>query len=464
MFSRGLAQFVTRINYTDLPREVVSAAKIAMLDYIGVAMAGSQQPSGRIISQVAHDPQSQNEAVVIGHRYRTNCASAALVNGTAGHVLDFDDCLDFPHVGLGHPSTSILPASLAIAEKRHLSGQDLLVAYCLGIEAYAKIGLMIKDAFREGHRWEWTGVLGAMGSTAACAKLLKLDEEKTDLSFGIGGSLANGLIRNFGSMAGHLHAGNAARGGIEAALLAERGFTAYPGIVEAPYGFYNTFTGNQDPLPVDIQLENLRTLGNPWNLINPGLMFKAFPCAHISHFGVDAGLQLRKRHNIDHRNIAEIEFRIPKVVQKVVHYPDPRTGIEGKFSLGYCLCRVLIERKIKISHFTDDAVNDPTTRELMRKIKWVVMDQDLNVGPFGYQEVILKMADGSVYSCKVEHAKGEPQNPQTSAEFTAKYMDSALYAGYDSRTAEQILQMVLNIEGLEDITELADLFMVGSPS
>ena len=274
MFTSKLSQFIYCNNFKNLPAEAVTAAKIAILDHVGVAMAGSQEPSGRIISQMVQENQAPPEATVIGHRYKTSCTLAALANGTAAHVLDYDDCLDFPHIGLGHPSTSILPAALALSEKNHFSGQDLIAAYLLGVEAYAKIGLMSKDAFREGRRWEWTGVLGAMGATAAVSKLLRLDEPKINMSLGIAGSLAGGLIRNFGSMAGHLHAGNAARNAIEAGILAGKGFTSYNDIIEAPYGYYNTFTGNQDPLPKEVIEENIQALGHPWNIIIPVLCLK----------------------------------------------------------------------------------------------------------------------------------------------------------------------------------------------
>jgi 2-methylcitrate dehydratase PrpD len=299
MFTKGLSQFNTKINYEDLPGEVVRAAKLAMLDFIGVAMAGSQEPSGKIISEMVRKKQSSPASTVIGGRYKASCSLAALANGTAGHALDYDDCLDFPHVGLGHPTTGILPAALAASEDLHISGKDLITAYCLGIEAYAKTGLLTKEAFRADRGWEWTGVLGVIGATAAVSKLLKLDEHQTIMGFGIAISLSSGLTRNFGSMAGHLHAGNAARNGIEASFLAQKGFTACEGIIEASSGFYNTYTGDPNPVPEKAIQENLKALGNPWNIINPGLMFKAFPCAHISHFGVDAALQLRQKHSID---------------------------------------------------------------------------------------------------------------------------------------------------------------------
>jgi 2-methylcitrate dehydratase PrpD len=457
MFTQKLSEFIFQAKYGKLTPEVISAAKIAVLDHIGVAMAGSQEPSGRIINQMVSENNLPPESTVIGHRYRTNCSMAALVNGTAAHVLDYDDCLDFPRVGLGHPSTSILPALIALSEKNHFSGPDLIMAYLVGIEAYGKIGLMSKEAFKDGRRWEWTSVLGVMGATAAVSKILNLDESKINQSFGIAASLSCGLIRNFGSMAGHLHAGNAARNAIEAGLLAQKGFTAYNDIIEAPSGFYNTFTANLEPLPEEVLKEYSSSLGNPWNIVNPGFMFKAFPCAHISHFGVTAGLELKKQYPIDWTQISEIEFRIPTAIQKLVSYPDPKTGIQAKFSLGYCLSRTLIEGKIKIPHFADENINDPATRQLMQKIKFIAIEQDMGDSPFGYQEVTLKMRDGKTYTSRVAHAKGEPQNPQTHQEFTSKYMECARYAHYDDETASRIQAMVLDLDQIKDISQLTAL-------
>ena len=277
------------------------------------------------------------------------------------------------------------------------------------------------------------------------------------MAFGIAASLSCGLTRNFGTMAGHFHAGNAARNGIEAGILAAKGFNAYEGIIEGQSGYYSMFTGSPDAAPDRLVQENLKALGNPWNIITPGLMFKAFPCAHISHFGVDAALQLKKKHSIDWQKIEEIEFRIPPFIQRAVWYRDPQTGIEGKFSLGYCLCRALVQGKINISDFTDEAVKDPTIRQLMSKIKWVNIEQDPGKGPFGYQEIVLKMKDGSVYSCTVEHPRGEPQNPLTQEEFKTKYQDCAMYAHYEEETTSQIEDLVMNLEKIDDIARLATL-------
>jgi 2-methylcitrate dehydratase PrpD len=459
MFTRKLSEFINKTNYEDLPEEVVATAKRAILDFVGVAMAGSHEESGKIINGMVRESASPPEASVIGGRFKASCSLAALANGTAGHVLDYDDCLDFPHVGLGHPTTGILPAALAVSEKLNFTGRDLITAYCLGIEAYAKIGLLAKDAFRADKGWEWTGVLGVMGATAAVAKLLRLDEQKISMSLGIAASLSCGLTRNFGSMAGHLHAGNAARNGIEAAFLAKMGFISSDDIIEVPSGYYNLFTGNTEAVPEAEMEENIRTLGNPWNIVNPGLMFKAFPCAHISHFGVDAALQLRQRHSIDWRQIEKIEFRIPSLLQRVVSYPEPRTGIEAKFSLGHCLCRAFIYGGIKIDDFRDENVMDPSIRQLMGKIKWDVVDQEHRDLPFGFQEIILNMTDGNIFTCKVSHPKGEPQNPLTAEDSASKYEDCASHARYNIETANRIKEMILKLDEVKRVSQLTEFFL-----
>jgi 2-methylcitrate dehydratase PrpD len=459
MFTKKLVEFITRTEYEDLPEEVIATAKGAILDYIGVAMAGSQEESGRIIGEMVREIESSPEAVVIGHGFQAGCSLAALANGTAGHVLDYDDCLDFPHVGLGHPSTGILPAVLALGEKLDVMGRDVITAYCLGMEAYAKIGLLARDAFRADKGWEWTGVLGVMGATAATARLMRLGEAKTEMSLGTAASLSCGLTRNFGSMAGHLHAGNAARNGVEAATLAQKGFISREDIVETHSGFYNLFTGHPDPVPEEEMEENIRALGNPWNIVNPGLMLKAFPCAHISHFGVDAALHLRREHSIDWQQVEEIEFRIPSLLKRIIAYPVPHTGIEAKFSPGHCMCRALVYGEIKIADFRDEKVTDPSIMQLMDRIKWVVLDQEAGKLPFGFQEVVVRMKDGRTFSRKVSHPKGEPQNPLTPEDSEVKYADCAEHGRYDPETASRIKDLILNLEKVERISQLTALFV-----
>jgi 2-methylcitrate dehydratase PrpD len=293
-----------------------------------------------------------------------------------------------------------------------------------------------------------------MGATTAVSKILKLSEDQTETALGIAASLSSGLIRNFGTMAGHLHAGNAARNGVEAGFLAQKGLTGRHGIIEIPGGGYNAYTANADPITPDVMEGNLKALGNPLNVLKPGLMLKAFPCSHIGHFGADAGLQLKRECSLDWRKISEIEFRVPSIMGKEISTPEPQLGVEGRFSLEYCLSRALINGRLRIRDFSDDSVKDPVTRQLMRKIKFVLQEQNRRNGVIGFQEVILKMNDGNIYTCKIEHPLGEPQNPQTPEELEAKYRDCAETAHYDVKIASQIKNLVLDLENVEDVSEV----------
>jgi 2-methylcitrate dehydratase PrpD len=456
MFTEGLIKFIWKTGYKDLSPELISAAKWAILDYIAVSMAGSQEPSGKIMSEMVRESQSPPEATVIGGRYKASCSMAALSNGTSAHVQDYDDCLDFPNAGLAHPTAGTFSGLLTVGEKYHSTGKDMLTAYCLGIEAYGKTGLLLVESGVGGHGWDWTGVLGVLGGTVALSKLLKLDEYKMMMAVGTATTMSSGTMRNFGSMAGHIHGGDAARNAIEAVTLAQKGYTAtYPGILEA--SFYTSYSGKIGQVPENVQQERLNTLGNPWNLLNPGLMFKYYPCAHISHFGAYAAQLLREKYKFDWRQIEEIEFLQPNTLSRNSSPPPPQNGVQGRFNMGYCLCRALMHGGIEFGFFTDEAVKDPDTRGLMSKLKWGVSKQEYHAGPFGYQEVVLKMKDGKTYSQKVDHPKGEPQNPQTPEELIAKFTKCAVYAKYKDSTISRLKDMVLDLENVKDITELTTL-------
>ena len=458
MFTQGLSHFIRTTNFDDLPPQLVASAKDAVLDFFGVAMSGSQEPSGKMVQELVKENRSVPEAAVIGGRFKASCALAALANGNSSHAQDFDDCLDFPAAGLAHPTTGVFPAVLALGEKFKLSGKDLLTAYCLGVEAYGMIGLMTSEK-RVGHTgWESTGSLGIMGAAAAVSKLLNLNERQTVMALGIAATMSCGLHRSFGSMAGHIHGGNAARHGIEAGFLAQKGYTAtLEGVIEGPNGYYNAFSGDPEPVTEAIQQKYLDMLGNPWNIIDPGLMIKAYPCAHISHFGTYGGLQLRKKYSIDWHQIEKIEFQVPQVMRRIAAAPEPRDGTQARFSLVYCMCRALIHGEMDFSFFTDEAVKDPDTRQLVGKVNWVFLEE--RSGPFENQEITLTMKDGTVFSYRVEHPKGEPQNPHTPEELAAKYRKCARFAGYNDETIERVKDMVLDLEHVSDISSLTGLLI-----
>jgi len=455
------AQFIAGGKYEDLPESAVAAAKRGMIDFLAVTIAGSQEDVAEKVMNYARKNGCIGEASVINGDFKTSAGMAALVNGTLAHALDYDDVIHVPPAWLGHPSVAILPAILAIAEAKELSGRDVILAYCLGIEVYVKTGLYCgDDPYRNG--WHNTSYIGTMAAAAAASSLLKLNETQIRHALGIAASHACGIRQNFGTMTKPLHAGLAARNGVEAALLASEGFTANEDIYEAPMGFRNVFSASKCDTTKNIPYGNetisveefAEKLGNPWNIATPGMSFKLCPSCRATHFGMEAGVQFRETHTAGPEQIAEIECHVPNHMESVLIYHEPQKGLEGKFSLEYVLARTVLEGIPGIHDFTDERVGEPEIKALISKIKWVSFVPEAD--SFGIPEFIFRMTDGTEFSTSVEFPKGEPENPVDNETIVHKYMDCA-GAVFEDGVKNQIRNQVLNLENLDSISELMSL-------
>ena len=230
---------VNALSYDTLPAAAVQAAKVGILDFVGVTLAGCREDTTRIPAGVLMRGASGGSSLVFGDSARVNALDAALVNGIASHALDFDDCNNT--IG-GHPSAPILPALIALADETGASGRDLIAAYVAGFETECKLGLGV-HLYHYTHGWHPTATLGVFGAAAACAKLMKLPEDGIATALAIAASLASGIKANFGTMVKPLHVGHCSRNGLFAALLARDGFTANQGAFEHKQGFFNVFNG-----------------------------------------------------------------------------------------------------------------------------------------------------------------------------------------------------------------------------
>src|SRR5215472_17919279 len=231
--TRVLAVKASSLSFDELPAPVRQIARQCVLDYLGVALAGAQDPLVQILLDETAEAGGSPQASIIGHSERLPALSAALVNGAAAHALDYDDVnMAMP----GHPSVAILPGLLALAELKGSSGREVITAFVAGYEIACRIG----SALRPGHYdlgFHSTGTIGAFGAAAACARLLGLDAEATAAALGIAGTQAAGLKSQFGTMCKTFHAGKAAQNGLLAARLAARGFSSRTDIVECVQGF-----------------------------------------------------------------------------------------------------------------------------------------------------------------------------------------------------------------------------------
>src|SRR6185436_11770467 len=298
-----LAQFVTKIEFAAIPEEALANAKMHLLDTLGVALAGTREPVAGIALDYCKRIGPAHESTIWGTKLKAAAPTAAFANGLLAHALDYDDWDAFIHVG--HPTSMLLGAALSVGESTAASGKELLKAYVLGIEVMCKLAANCPNVQDRG--FHSTPVWGSLGAAVACASLVKLDAGQLKAALGIAASAAGGIHRQQGSMVKPFHAGNAARNGAEAALLAQEGFTADAAIIEAPRGFCDTFFG-----PGNCDYEKMiANLGTPYFLESPGMGLKWHPCSAPQFLAADAALQLKREHNIRYDDIARMEVSIP---------------------------------------------------------------------------------------------------------------------------------------------------------
>jgi 2-methylcitrate dehydratase PrpD len=446
-----VSRFMAETNYKHLPQEAIHIAKRAFLDYMGVTIAGSNEPGPKILAEHIRRMGASAEAGVICGGFQTFADLSAWVNGTASHALDYDDT--FPNaVGYNfHPTVPILPGVLALGEKMDASGADVLTAYIVGIEVESRVGAAIGP---HGSRigWHPTPVLGTMGAVAASANILRLDAGQARMALGIASSLAGGLLQNFGTMTKPLHAGNSARNGVVAALLAQYGFTANEDIMEGKFGFCSMFSGGKAYGIGDKEQD----LGETWRIISPGMSLKPYPCCRSTHSSIDASLYLKNVMGIDTSQIVKIVCKTSPDHPKLAKFHKPLNAYEGKFSIPYCIATALRRGKVLLEDFTDEKVTDVEIQALLSKVDFEYPDEYIQDTMNLTQEVVVKLGNGTEYSRKVEVPKGDPESPLTDEELSAKFIDCTRSA-LSQMEIEKVLEMVGHLESLKSISELMKL-------
>lgn len=445
--AEALAERIAAVRFEGLPPEAVHWAKIGILDTVGCILAGAHEPCAQIIGRQATIGTSGGDCLIFGHDRRVGPLEAALINGTAAHALDYDDCSDT--LG-GHPSAPVLPALFALAETRASSGRDFIAAYVTGWETETRIARGINfHHYEKG--WHPTATIGVFGAAAACAHLMGLPPEQIARALALAATFSSGIKANFGTMAKPLHVGHAARNGLLAALLASDGFTARADAFEHKQGFLNVFNGaghyNAEAI--------LDGWGDPWDIVSPGLSIKQYPCCGSTHPAIDAMLMLVREHDLTPGQVARIESQTHARRLAHTNRPDPQSELDAKFSVQYCLARALVSRRIGIEHFEGDAYREPAIRALLPKIlatpqAAVEVDLSLHFGA----DVQLTLTDGRVLIRHVPRPLGRgPQVPLPSALLETKFRNCA----ERSLPAANALAVLGTLRGLEGINSLRGL-------
>ena len=358
-----IAEWIVNTSYEDIPPEAIRVANESCFDLLGVILAGSTQPVGEIIQQYVDDSGGSTQATVLASGLQTSLANAALANGTMGHALDYDD-----FGGFGHPTVAIFPALLALGETLNSTGRDLLEAYVVGCELGLALQHTTKYAQME-RGFHSTAVIGRMAATAACAKLVGLDQEQTVIALGIAGSMASGVIHNFGTMVKPLHAGLTCRDAVMAVQFAQRGFTAGHQIFEHPLGFTTPILG-EGIYDLNQMADNL---GNPFR-VQDALIIKKYPCCGGNHAMLDSLFSLMREHNFTWEDVASAEVD-QSYLSIVMLYPEPDDPLKGKFSAKYNVAAALVDGEISIDTFSDEKIADSTLGEAMDKVTTRVLSK-----------------------------------------------------------------------------------------
>ncbi len=439
-----LATFITETKLEDMPPEVVRLTKRAMLDTIGVATAASVEPPAKIITALVNKYACQPVAGVIASKTRTSTPLAALANGTLSHALDYDDC----KAGCqGHPSTVLIPVVLALGEELNCPGKEIIAAYVIGLESWARISGIMPDLHLHG--WHPTATLGTIGAAVTASKLLKLNTLQTAMAIGIAASEAAGLHRNFGTMTKPLHAGNAARNGIMAAFLAKEGFTASPNILEGDMNFPLTHYGKG----VGEASKIVANLGASWAIISPGLHVKQYPSCASTHRALDAILYLAESHDMKPEDIESVTCYSNPIVLKNLRYPKPTTALEGKFSLPFTVAAAICDRRMGMTQVTDKKVNDPLIKSVRDRVTltvhpdWVEGKDSADTRP---DVIIVKLKSGKKYTHEVIMPKGTGGNPMSDEELLAKYRDCARLVLTEKAT-ERCIDLVWKLDKLDNV-------------
>jgi 2-methylcitrate dehydratase PrpD len=440
-----LAEFIAKSRWEDAPAEAVEAARRAILDCLGVMLAGSLEPPARIVQRVAEAEGGAPLCTVVGAGRRTGAVWAALCNGTAAHALDFDDT---NFAMMGHPSAPVLAAALAAGELALADGQAVVHAFLLGFEVETTLAEVINPPHYE-HGWHATCTLGTLGAAAAAARLLGLDAGQIGAALAVAASQSSGLKENFGTMTKPFHAGHAARSGVLAALLAREGFTASVQALEGPQGFLQVFGAGK------CELAALDTLGQPWKILTTGVAVKPYPSCACTHSIIDGALELRRVHGIEPDQVAEVTVGVHATVPRILIHPEPQTGLEAKFSAEFSAAAALAEGRAGIATFRDDKTRDPRIRALMKRVRMVV-DREIpgDLERHVWTRVTIRLQDGRTVSIGPRPVRGHPSNPLPLEALREKFVECAGLALPPDRV-DSVREMVERLDACPDLRSLA---------
>jgi len=457
-----LAKNMVDVKYEGLPADVVEHTKKQVLDILGVALGGSSKAGVKELAEIISDWGGREESTIFCFGKKVPAPNAAQVNATMGHALDYDDTGDGPT----HPSVVIVPTALAVAERQgRVSGRELITAVALGVDMMGRLG----QAFRSGMKtvpvaghpgagWHLTALYGYLASAGVAGRLLGLDAEKIVNAIGIAyhQCSGNGQCVTEGALTKRMGPGFAARGGIVAALMAEKGITGAKESLEGEVGLYNLYhNGEYDPKPLTADL------GKRFTGLNA--VMKPYPCCKGAHSYVDLALEMLAKYRFSPEDIQEITVYNQDDKYFLLHPLEkrrrPGNPVDSQFSIPWAVAAVFARGHAGVGEFTEEAIKSPDILDVSAKVR---VEADKGVGEkkgLIPAKIMVTTKNGETYIEQLDIAGEEGIKPLPFSDYERKFRDCAAYA-VKPRTAKQIdklVSLVIQLDKVEDIREIVEL-------
>jgi len=443
-----LGRFVADLSLRRIPAEGCNIARTGIADCFGVLIAGARDPEIALVDRelgLSGAPGAAPASLIPSGAPR-GVESAALINGVAAHVLDYDDVsLD------GHPSAVLVPAILAQGEASGSSGAEMLTAYIAGFEVWGEL-LAREPAPLHRKGWHPSAVLGTVAAAAACAKLRGLDAAGAATAMAIAASMSSGLVANFGTMTKSFQVGRAAQSGVIAARLAQAGLTASLDALEHPSGLLTALSP-----------EGKAERGRPfaaaqkeWRIVREGLNIKRYPICYATHRSIDAALGLVERFNLSPDAVERIHVSTGETQLRMLRNSRPQTGLEAKFSMQFAMASALVARKVGLAELTDGFVRRPEVQAIFPRVSFSTTGATMEGSAFAPADSVeITTKTGATHkSGPVEYAKGSHQQPLSRGELFGKFADclGAEYQDAKKSRAFENLMMFDRLNGAGDLT------------
>lgn len=422
-----IGAFAADFSVARLTQEICALAARSLLDTYAVGVAGRNEPPSRRALEYLTTLGTSEDAALWGTDHRASVESAALYNGITAHVLDYDDVTSPLR---GHPSVALWPALVALGEREDMPMQRILSAFVVGFEVMCKLA----KAFATNHYakgWHATVTIGILGSTAACAHLLKLDTEQTVNALGIAVAQAAGTRANFGSDAKSFQAGHANAAAIRAVRLAQVGFTSSSDSLNPIQGYAALYAEGKDLAPA------LERLGEtPLELHSSGLDVKKYPLCYATHRTLDGLLALRAEHALDLRSVERVTIETsPGALVPLIHH-RPQTGLQAKFSMEYAVAAALADGRVTLASFTDQAVQRAELQAFLPRVEASNAEGTDILPRWALVRVYTRAGDCHVR--RIDVLRGSSAQPLTDNEIVDKAADCYAWGGMQGDPATQL--------------------------